>query len=568
MAWAAALLIAVAGVAWTSGGPPMLDPDTWMRLAFVQHAVSGAGLENYLFPRDGAPAGMQIMWTLPFDGAVAAVAAPLAPFLGWRAALAETAALHGPLWLVAVALSAGALARSTGLRGLAPWAAALAATAPAAAAYAQSGRVSHHDMTLALATMAVASALAFLRRPDGRRACWSGAWMAAACWASMETLPVVLAASGIVVIAAATRRRANVAAWAMAAPALALAALLADPPPEGLLVLSVDRFSALHVAAIASAGLAALAARLAASGVSSTRGKLTRGLLAAVAVGVAAGACLALVASFPGDLSDPFVHAYLWGQDMENRPTASVGAWGLAAWPAPEALAFLSWGAWRRRRRPQALAWTLAAALIAAEIALGLASVRLNSYAAVTGAVVMAAAARGCLRRALRADDHTLTAVVAAGLGFAAVAMLVLPRPSMGRTPDACPMDAAVGAAVDRVLPEGSIVAAEMWMSPGLLWNSHVRTIAGPYHRNVRGIADLARIFISTDPAVPRRLLDARRTSAVLACADASHTDTSVFLPGSLQAEIVAGRAPGWLREVPMPAAARHTRLFLVEPQR
>ena len=573
--WAATALFAVGFLVWEgSGGGRLLDPDTWMHLAFVRENLAHGSLTHYTFMRDGAPGGMQVMWTLPYDAAIAAMAAPFAPFTGWDRALALAAPILGPFWLCAASFSVGRLCWSLGARRLAPWAALAASAAPALQAYLQVGRVSHHGMTVALATLAMAAAVRFARRPARREAAWTALWCTMACWQSMETLPAVLAAWAVVVAACALRRRAHkgAAAFAVAMTVLPVMAIACDPDPVGWLALSADRFSLFHVATLAVLGACAPLAAAAAArwGGAGTWRRLAVAAAAVLAVLLPCSVLAAAAVPWPVNTSDPYVDALLWQQDTENLSVLqSGGGLLLFAFPTAVGMAWLLAGAWRRRRQPALFPWMLAAALLACEVGIGLASIRLATYAAALSSVPAAAAIYALVRRCMPGADEAGRRTVVFGAAAAAGAWMLFSSaatPDAGIPPsgDACPV-APAAAAIEEALPPGSIVAAEIWASPELVWTTRsLRTIAGPYHRNLSGLGDLGRIFISTDQDLVRRTLQRRGAAAVLACGLAERTDMGIFKPGSLQRMIVDGHPPVWLQPVPLPAAAGGLRLFKV----
>lgn len=575
--WLAIPLLAVAILLWEGVQTGVSDPDSAMRLAFLTEALTGEGLRHYLFLRDGAPGGMTIMWTLPFDVAVALLAAPLMPWLGIKGALAATAPLHGPLWLCAAGLAAAAVSAGLGLRKLGPWAAYLAIATPAVQTYAIIGRVSHHEATLAIASLTLAAALGAVRRPRPLWGIMAGLLSALAFWQSMETLPAVLAAWGVLVLGGCLRRRAGCALWCFvtAAPLGALLVLLLDPPPEGITALATDRFSAFHVASLLVMAAAVAAAMAASKAAATRRARLWRGLLAAGLVMLAWVAVASAVAPLPADRSDPVVDAYLWQQSVENRPVwTDPGAIWLVAVPQLLALALLAAGAWRRRHRPQGLAWMAAIGLLLAEIGIGIASMRLSSYSGLLAAVACAAALRARLRRPGRADDPALVQVMAAGIAMtflASIAACLLDHTRMRVSPDACAISAVTAADIEAALtgagvPVDAVIASEMWLSPGLLWHTRYRTIAGPYHRNTSGVGDLGRIFMARDDAAAQAILGRRGALAVLTCRSAGHGNAAVFPPGSLQLRLMAGQPPGWLHQLSLPERDGQLGLYRVLP--
>lgn len=91
--WVPVLAAGLGMCVWRSLGMFMdgmtVDADSQTRLAFLRWCIQHGSLESYHFLRDGAPGGMTIHWTLPYDLFAAAAAAPFAAFSGWDRGLLD-----------------------------------------------------------------------------------------------------------------------------------------------------------------------------------------------------------------------------------------------------------------------------------------------------------------------------------------------------------------------------------------------------------------------------------------------------------------------------------------------
>ena len=245
-------------------GQGLLNPDSAMRLLRL-HDTIAAGAPTHAVMRDGSGAGTVLHWSHLLDSLLLLLAAPLAPLLGWDAALhavgrAQRSRLRWSPWGLR---SRGPRCPSRG--GGWAWLGAFAAGAsPLIGGYGMPGVVHHHVLLAVCAVMAGGWALRLVRdaEPAATGAPVSntqvpgglalGAWAAAGLWLSPETTPFSLLAMGALWAAwvaaprqsAAARRLADaLVACGAAFAALILAAWLADPPAAGYAAVEPDRIS-------------------------------------------------------------------------------------------------------------------------------------------------------------------------------------------------------------------------------------------------------------------------------------------------------------------------------------
>jgi hypothetical protein len=108
------------------------------------------------------------------------------------------------------------------------------------------------------------------------------------------------------------------------------------------------------------------------------------------------------------------------------------------------------------------------------------------------------------------------------------------------------------------------VVMTTLFEGPQLVWESGVRVVGTPYHRNAAGILDTDVFMAQPDEAAARAVLARRDVDFVVVCP----TGNSVALlsgiaPGGLAARLGRGRIPSWLEPVHAPSASDHpARIF------
>jgi hypothetical protein len=111
-------------------------------------------------------------------------------------------------------------------------------------------------------------------------------------------------------------------------------------------------------------------------------------------------------------------------------------------------------------------------------------------------------------------------------------------------------------------LPAGA-VAGFVDQGPAILLYSTDSAIAGPYHRDAKGIEDTFAIFTGS-PDAARAILKQRRIAYVMACRAAP--DWKYYIdqaPNGLLAQLAKGRPPAWLSPA---GGAGDTLVWKVEP--
>ena len=134
-------------------GGALVNPDSAMRLVRL-HDMLAAGRTLDVVMRDGSGHGVVVQWSHLLDSLLLLLAMPLAPLLGWHAALRWVAPFVGPLCVAGLgAALAWAMAPIAERRWrlLAP---VMAATAPPVLSYGLPGVVHHHLLIALTAVMA------------------------------------------------------------------------------------------------------------------------------------------------------------------------------------------------------------------------------------------------------------------------------------------------------------------------------------------------------------------------------------------------------------------------------
>ena len=521
------------------------NPDGAMRLVRLRDMLA-AGAPLDAVARDGSGHGVVLHWSHLLDSLLLLLAAPLAPWLGWEAALRWVALGVGPLCMgalgAALAWSVAPLAERR-WRLLAPL---LAAISPPIAAYGMPGVVHHHVLLALTAVMAAgwAGRAATGTVGAGRRA---GAWGAAGLWLSPETVPFTLMAFAAIAVAWLDRpgeRRVAVEVRGAGTCFLLLVAatLAADPPRADPFSSEIDRLSvmwlALGAACCAAGWLIGLAAR--------------RRWPAALAVFLGTVPVLAWLAAFPSVIlgpgalmPPPEVHAFL-DAISEMQPARGL-----------EAVQFLSTGllaaglagllAWRTR----ALAWWWAALCALAIVALGAQHVRFAAYSAALGAMAVPVALTWCSQAlgqrraaALVVARPALLLVFLAGPGVGAVASLVPEAGAASAT--ACLRAPSVGLLAPAA---GEVVLASPNETPDLLYRTGVLTVGSLYHRGIAAYMRARAAWRSGPADTEPPAVRATEARWVLLCRGAARSRLIADLPPeTLQDRLKRGEIPPWLQ--------------------
>ncbi len=502
----------------------LVDPDGYMRLVRVRLLAEGHGWFDASVPRSNWPFGEIHHWSRPLDVLILAGAWLLTPLAGFESALHLSGVWMSTALLVAIFVATVWAAEPVvGRRGRGFVLLALLAQ-PAIMGYALPGRADHHALIILCFAWSVGFAFRGFADPDRRR--WAvglGVTSALGLWVSPEfLLPLgfLLGAGMLSWIA----RGGALALWqrrwtGVLASATALAVLAERGP--GLLEVQYDRLSVVHV-------LVGVLAWLVWVGLTWADGRTALGSVrrrfgAAAALG--AGALGAMALAFPPffggpmvEVTDPTTRQWL-GRVTELLPhlmpddRVGVGLFLVHAGPALLGLVWLARGRRGAADGDAPLASRLLLALgMAVAVGLGVFQARWIVYAQVLAPVALAGLVLGVRARWLEGELPLRASMARAGasaalltgpllIGAALVATAPAPVEPGGLMPCA---PEAVAAYLTRESPYAErphTVAAYTDLGPVLLYRTHHRVLATPYHRNQEGIRAVGELLGSTDDA-------------------------------------------------------------------
>ena len=560
--------------------------DTYMRVVRVREWLDAGSWYQSFSPRSNAPYGETLHWTRPMDMALAALAAPLIPFVGLAKALYVAGFLVSP---VMMGLTLWAFLWGTrpilDVRGQIVLVV-LFAFQPVTHYYFVAARPDHHSMIL----LAFAAVLSFLVRfaatdgedgAEGEQRAVTGAGVVAALgiWVSVESLSIelfALLALGLVWMVTgrdawleALRRFTLAGALTMA-----LALMVERPPAEWLTSETYDRLSTVHVVLLALIALGVEAIR---------RGhkRFTDSAWARLIVALlAAGAAAALMAAlFPAFFKGPFGAAMdprldaLWLSRVNEFQSLLGGEKStlveIAFLFGPMAWGFLwAFTAWRdpaRAAHTPALIAVLALSM-ALFAPLTLVQARWGGYMGV--AVVIGWAL--LLTRLLDWRGGPLvgpapgTPLLRAPLFLLVALGHVLVGAAFVATAEETDQAEAQKCEWRNIAPhlnsaqfaggEAQTLFNFIHTGPEILYRTAHRVVGTPYHRNTRGLLDTFRVLGDTDMAESRAVLQARKVDFVLLCVDSVEERLMLEFPGdTLMRRLSEGRAPAWLVATPLP---------------
>lgn len=534
------------------------NPDSYYNLVTVhdQDAVHGP----QWVARDNAPQGVWTHWTLPYSWTLSQAGSlleltGLSRITALRYGGGLLTALSMLLLSLATALavaSSGGTRKTTLLSGLV-----LASSVPLHS-YGRIDQITHHIFLL---LPLAAAAAALLRRADTRRRLSDlagGGLLGLALWISPETMPFVVGLSGVCI---AQRLQASAPAplWPIALSLVTTIALAywIDPPPPGFSHWAADRLSLSYVLLTGLLALVLLVAELSLTWCRS----LLRRVLVVLGTGVAAAICwLAAVPELragPTGLIPPELRTVWWDTINELHMMHSLPEW--VAWMSVPltAAAVAALAAWRERSL-----WLASLAVMALCYgALGIWHARMG------GAASLAACLAFCigLSHLPAFADHQVSPLPARAqvaaflltvLGplqlFAYIGLNTLfPTAAMSLKARQCNLQ-PVAASLNQ-LPAATVLTG-IFSGPELLYWTHHRTLAGPYHHNVAGLLDSYRAWLDDGQGPAREIIAKRHIEYVLGC---THIQRELRAPQqrrTLAERVADGDVPAWLQAQPWPA--------------
>ena len=507
-----------------------------MRLAQIRDWLDGQAFADLVQQRLGPPGGTAMHWSRLPDLVPAALIRLLSPLIGVTRAEVAGVIFWPEILLLLHLWLTGALARKLGQPGAANAAIAVAALAFPAIVLFVPGRIDHHGLQIVLVEAMLLGLLS-------GRLVLAGLAAGTSLLVGVETAPVILAAmAGLCWFWVAGRPPVTGFGIGIGIASLTGLALLR---PEPWLSQYCDGFTPpIAIAMLAGGGgwiaLGLLTPRLP-----------DRGWRIGAAAVLAALAFAAVWLAAPACLSSPYgptdaVLDRLWpGQAGEygGLPAQPLGR--AIAWAGLPLVGFI--GAlvyWRRaaERREPAILFLL---MIGTALIGSVFQLRSLWFAAALAAPVLAQLISGLRKRGMAWQAAAW--IVSAGLVWQAVGALAVPAQMEA---EASCADRETLAALDR-LDTGSF-AAPMDMSASIIGATQHRSLAGPYHRNLRGNRAMADLF-QTSPEEARYQASLWAVDYVALCPSSTGGLPSGMLKaGGLATHLIAGAPPAWLDPVPL----------------
>jgi hypothetical protein len=526
-------------------GGELFNPDSYMRLVRIEEGLR-TGHIGHVVANDGSGAGTVLHWSHLLDSLLVLMAAPLEPLLGWHRALFIAAAISGPVSVGLLGLALGwAAAPLADRRWL--WAASLATGLMAPVInYGHLGEAHHHVLMAA----ALALMLGWIGRAVQRQANagWrAGVVAAAAIWLTPETMPLLLAAFGLLMISwlkqPADRKLAQTIGECGIAFAVVLAlAFAVDPPPE-MMAVQIDRLSIVYVglgAAVCVAGSIVVA--LARSSLSDAS-RCWLGIALTSLPLLAWAALFPAVLRGPDGLMDAASAQALMDDIAEMQAVHDFSQATLFLLPGTTAVVYAA----IRAVRTRSLNWGYGAVIGLACVGLGAWHIRFATYPACLAAallpIVLTDASR-LSRPAVRPVARIAAWLVFVFLPFVLGLLISHPAAAAGRV-------CRVADAVPLLAPHaGAIVLSSPNDVPELLYRTEIKTVGSFYHRNVSAYLRLRAAWRSLPSSTEPEAVRETGADFILVCpgaptlrfADEPHGDT-------LWQRLSAGKVPPWLEE-------------------
>jgi hypothetical protein len=525
-------------------GGELFDPDSYMRLVRIEEGLR-TGHIGHVVANDGSGAGTVLPWSHLLDSLLVLMAAPLEPLLGWHRALFIAAAISGPVSVGLLGLALGwAAAPLADRRWL--WAASLATGLMApVGTYGVLG-VGHHHVLMAAALALTVGWVGRAVQGEPNAGLRAGVAAAAAIWLTPETMPLLLAAFGLLMIIWLNQPADRKLARAIGECGIGFAAVLAlafaaDPPPE-ILAVKIDRLSIVYVGlgtALCGAGLIVVAL---------ARSRLNDASRRWLGIGLTSLPLIAWGALFPAVLHGPdglmdAASAQAFFSDIAEMQ--SIHDFSLAtAFLLPGTIAVVY--AAIRAIRTRSLNWGYGALIGLACVGLGQWHIRFAMYPACLAAallpIVLTDASR-LSRVAVRPIARIAAWLVFVFLPFVP-GLISHPAAAEGRV-------CRVTDAVSLLAPHAdAIVLSSPNDVPELLYRTQIKTVGSLYHTNVSAFLRLRAAWRSLPSSTEPEAVRETGANFILFCpgapilrfADEPRGDT-------LWQRLAAGEVPPWLEE-------------------
>ena len=567
-------------------GGAQLDSDGYFRLLRVEHLLNAGAWFDSSIPGSNWPHGEVTHWTRPLDVLMIILAAPFMMFFSVEGAVAVSgslisALLHGVLciagvWVISPIVSSPA--RFLVMPAL--------LAQPGVFAYGSLGRADHHILVLLLAFLGMGAWLRALLKPeDSTPPRLAGLLMALALWVSPEALiplAVIFAIGGFAWIITGNRYRSANMGFAVSFAVVTLVAILIERSPRGWLTVEFDRISIAHLTmAVIAVGFWLMAPRVLAI---MRDGQLQRGAIAALGGLVSALLLHLLHPGFfrgPGAHADPRLNEIFFPFVNELQPIlpTDLTTTGEAVTYLGAGVVALPYAVYRTVRvhsTDRRSAWLFLVVAVLLLVAMAMWQRRLMGYAGVALALVLTSLLSDAiewadkLRSPTKARFFRMGSMLGLLVGFLLVGSgISYLGDSGGATATGreatLPVDCNVQMISDILSdPDGlgatpRTIVASPNVGPELLYRTPHRILAGPYHRNVDGMAAIVDFFTSPDPDLVQEILHERQVGVVLLCpaSDGGYFVSAGTGPGegalsekTLYSQLTGNRVPDWLEPV------------------
>lgn len=567
------------------------DGDNYLWLVRVRQYLDGGSWASSIITGMDTPYGLDMHWTHPLDIFILALYAPLSLFMPMDSALFWAGASVPVLLFLIFSAALYWAVRPLLPRGEAFILLFLSLAYPVLMAYSMLGRADHNYLILTSMVLAVGGMIRLLhppapqqqpeqqqlehQQPEQHRACIiTAAACALGIWVSTEFAPLLaffiasLAMAWLLTGQAKWLRHVFILSGCLLI--FSALALSVERGPSLWQAQQLDKLSLIHVVALSiNAALWALAYAL--------LSRKPMALLARTAclsgLGIAALVLIwqftpALLRGPMGDI-DPAVNAYLYevtGELSSIWPTSFERAATACLWVGPALLALMLWwlSTGLASTTNRTAVWYFLTALVLAYSLAGLMHARFAQMALPFTSLFLVHAALSIQQRCQRKSPLLLLCIILAPI-LLCYGLSAFFDKLAKQQDDASPTPANFVCIIEDMIPTLQQLPAGRIMNdinagPAILYNTKHSVVAGAYHRNDQGIADV--LAFSRGPATTATaLLKKRDIDYVLFCVNERQGDYARQLATQAQDNTI----PNWLKPLPVPATLdKHWFLFKV----
>jgi hypothetical protein len=544
------LVVASQAIEVLTGVSPLLsgrlvDGDCYMRLARVEALLGGQGWFDSSIMLLNAPFGEALHWTRPLDLLIALLALPLMLFLDlntavwlaglWVSPLLEVLAVVGLIWGLLPRLSPSSILLVVFLFVF----------QPSVMGVFLAARPDHHGLQLCLEIWGLAG----LTRGGGRAAMVAGLAAALALWVSAEALLLVLAlllALGLLWLIDGEAQRKRLLVFLAALAVGATLAQIIERPPLQWLDVEYDRLSLAQVGLCWFLLLAAAWTLIGNDWAKSWRGR------SVLSLGMAAQVTALLSLCFPQFFQGPYGNLDprllpIWFSLVDEAQPIFFGVKSVAQLTPPLlGLAYALWRIRERTERPLLMPW-LCALLV--YLPATFVQQRATAFAVAADALPWALLILSALHLRLLRVGLVPLLLVGHWLLAGTVSKLGLGKPDPG-PPRICSWNELATHLRANWPDDRRPILTYVFPGPELAYLSGHPVLAGPYHRSVQGILDIANGLGSRDDAYAQELVKRRQLGWIAVCDRETEGLTFDEKNGSdgFHAKLTRGNSPYWLK--------------------